>query len=390
MNKVKEAPVPRNLKKFLSLITDQLFCIDDDIVVLTEPQLKKAKFSYDDIQFFLNAMSKHKLYSALKRRYDFNFLPVPKNPITKERMLSSWNWQMGFSDKLIEVRYFIKITSREALYEFCGLPLEERKLRGKTTKRGFKTSDVFIESRSQDQDEDHHILIGDRSGKNEKAHIIVDGKTGEQRVEDGRGEPTDTAPHIETIVTLRDGKKIKTTRSSIEELSSIETGRSDIKNTKEFEVAYNLRFSVLKLRDAIRGVRNPAIWIPEFNTAKKHAKGKNPDLTDEYLEKNSSILVYEMRWEEINKALKELEPNLLAAEVLWGPEIVGLVRGLNKKITELNIALQQNFNPDFRTKNILELHDIIYDIGDSDNFNTEVNEVIKKVDEYIKSKVPSA
>jgi hypothetical protein len=225
MNKAKEAPVPRNLKKFLSLITDQLFCIDDDIVVLTEPQLKKAKFSYDDTQFFLNAMNKHKLYSVLKRRYDFHFISVPKKSETKERLLSSWNWQMMFSEKIIEVRYFIKISSREELYEFCGLPTEERKQKGKTTKNGFKTPEVFIESRSQEGDEDHHILLGDRTGKNEKAHMIIDGKTGEQRVEDNRGEPTDTAQHFETIITLPNGKKVRTTRETLEEIPNNNSSR---------------------------------------------------------------------------------------------------------------------------------------------------------------------
>ncbi len=218
MNKVKEAPVPKNLRKFLALITDQLFYIDDDTVVITEPQLKKAKFSYDDTQFFLNAMNKHKLSSVVTRRYDFHFMPVPKKSDTKERLLTSWNWQMGLPDKFTEVRYFIKIASRDTLYEFCGLPIEERKQRGKTTKNGFKTDEVFIESRSQEGDEDHHILIGNRTGRSEKAHMIVDGKTGEQRVEDNRGEPTDTAKHFETIITLNSGKKVRATRETLEEI----------------------------------------------------------------------------------------------------------------------------------------------------------------------------
>ena len=107
---------------------------------------------------------------------------------------------MGFPEKLIELQYFVKVSSRDSLYDFCGLPLEKRASRGKTTKSRFKTDDLFIESRVQEKDEDQHILLGKRSGKDNKAHMIIDGKTGEQRVEDGRGEPTDTAQHIETII----------------------------------------------------------------------------------------------------------------------------------------------------------------------------------------------
>lgn len=381
MNKVKEAPVPKDFRKFLALITDQLFYIDDDIVVLTEPQLKKAKFSYDDTQFFLNAMNKHNLYSSLTKRYGLNFLPVPKKAETKERLLSAWNWQMGLPDKLIEFQYLIKIASRDALYEFCGLPVERRPVRGKTIKNRHDTDSAFLESRSQG--EDHHILLGDRSGKNQKAHMIVDGKTGEQRVEDGRGEPTDTAPHIETTVTFQDGKRIRTTRTQLEELPSKEHG------SKRAEVAYNLNYSLLKVRDAIKGVRNPAIWNSEFEAARKYSKEKNPENSDEFREKNSSALVYEMRWEEITKALKDLDSNVLAAEVLWGTEVVNLVRPLHKKITELTIALRQHFNPDLRTKDFMELHDTIYNQGhegEEDGFGKEVSDIIKKVDEYLKTK----
>jgi hypothetical protein len=210
--------IPKKLRKFLGLIVDQLFCIEDNIVVLTESELKKAGFSRDDIQFFLNAMEKHGLYSDLTKRYGFNFLPVPKNSQTKERLLRSWNWQMGFPEKFLEFQYFIKISSRDALYKFCGLSVQAAETKGKTTKNRFKTEELFIESRSQG--EDHHILVGDRTGKNEKAHIIVDAKTGEQRVEDGRGEPTDTVPHIETILTLPDGRRVRTTRNSMNEIQT--------------------------------------------------------------------------------------------------------------------------------------------------------------------------
>lgn len=210
---------PKKFIKFLNLIKDQLFYIDDNIVVFTSQELKKAGFSTDDIHFILNALKKYELYSSLRERYGLSFIPIPKKHHTKKRLLKSVNWAMAFPEKMIEYQYFIELVSRDSFYDFYGSPKEDSvsgKKDAKSVKSGFKTASIFIESRSRD--EDQHILLGDRSGKNVKAHMIVDGKTGEQRVEDGRGEPTDTAPHIETTITFSDGKKVKTTREKMEEV----------------------------------------------------------------------------------------------------------------------------------------------------------------------------
>ena len=52
-------------------------------------------------------------------------------------------------------------------------------------------------------------------------------------------------------------------------MRGLATWRKQIKGTKEFDVAYNLNYSVLKLRDAIKHVRNPAIWPSENKIEKK-------------------------------------------------------------------------------------------------------------------------
>jgi len=84
----------------------------------------------------------------------------------------------------------------------------------KTIKKRLETEGLFAESRSQG--EDQHLLIGKKDGTGEKAHIIIDGKSGEIRVEDNQKEPTDLVAKIETILTLPNGKKIRTTREILE------------------------------------------------------------------------------------------------------------------------------------------------------------------------------
>jgi hypothetical protein len=85
----------------------------------------------------------------------------------------------------------------------------------KTIKSRMETEGLFVESRSQG--EDQHLLIGKKDDTPEKAHIIIDGKTGEIRIEDNQQEPIELLRRIETILTLPNGKKIRTSREAVEE-----------------------------------------------------------------------------------------------------------------------------------------------------------------------------
>ncbi len=165
--------------------------------------------------------------------------------------------------------------------------------------------------------------------------------------------------------------------------------RKQIKGTKEFETAYNLHYTVLKLRDAIKHVRNPAIWPSEDYKAIQYFKAKYPERSED-IDSKSHSYVYEMRWEEITTSFTEIESHLLSAEVLWGKDILDLIKPLDKKVGELNIGLKQYFQPEFRTKDYIELHNIIYNQGsenDDDNFSQEVNKIIENIGSYLKPKI---
>ena len=66
------------------------------------------------------------------------------------------------------------------------------------------------------------------------------------------------------------------------------TWRNQIEYTKKHEVADNLHRSLLKLRDAIKHVRNPAIFPSESYEAAKHLKNNYPDLSEEEINKKSA------------------------------------------------------------------------------------------------------
>ena len=55
------------------------------------------------------------------------------------------------------------------------------------------------------------------------------------------------------------------------------TWKKQIKGSKEFEAVHNLHFAMLKLREAIKHVRNPAIWPSESQRAVKFIKERSPE-----------------------------------------------------------------------------------------------------------------
>lgn len=168
------------------------------------------------------------------------------------------------------------------------------------------------------------------------------------------------------------------------------TWKKQIKGSKEFEAAHNLHFAMLKLREAIKHVRNPAIWPSESQRAVKFIKEKSPEKSDEELKKNEHAYVYEMRWQKITDAFTEAESHLLTAEALWGHEIIDLTKPLNKKIRELNINLNQNFAPEMRTKDLMAIHDVIYDKSsetEQDAFSAEISKSIDAIADYLRKKI---
>ena len=67
-----------------------------------------------------------------------------------------------------------------------------------------------------------------------------------------------------------------------------------------------------------------------------------------------------------------------------------LTKPLNKKVRELNINLNQNFAPEMRTKDLMAIHDVIYDKSseaEQDAFSAEVSKYIDAIADYLREKI---
>ncbi len=86
----------------------------------------------------------------------------------------------------------------------------------KTLKKRLTVEGFFVESRAQG--EDQHVFVGKRDGSGKKAHVVIDGGTGEIRIDQKDQPPEEVLNSIETIFTLPNGRKIRSTRKVLEEV----------------------------------------------------------------------------------------------------------------------------------------------------------------------------
>lgn len=70
--------------------------------------------------------------------------------------------------------------------------------------------------KSQIDGEDTHFFIGEKDSSGEKVHLISDGETGELRIDPKDKNPHDLLTKITTVIEVKSGEKIQSTRSSLE------------------------------------------------------------------------------------------------------------------------------------------------------------------------------
>jgi hypothetical protein len=223
--------MPPKTRKFLNIINEKLYrnAPDDAFLIFEEQDFTKAGFAVGEIEEMLVYLKREKVVVNY-RSYSVS-QDVTRLPIKQEEKASRlrWSWRELFAGENSKDRYALELVSRDVFSNFYNpLPgtIPEKHLVEKTIKNRLESEGLFVESRSQG--EDLHLLIGKRTDKGEKAHVIIDGKTGEIRIEDNQKEPTKLVASVEAILTLPSGKKIKTSREAIKEFSKEEEAALEI------------------------------------------------------------------------------------------------------------------------------------------------------------------
>ncbi len=153
--------------------------------------------------------------------------------------------------------------------------------------------------------------------------------------------------------------------------------KKQLKGGTEYELARRYLKAVYKIREAFKYVRNPFISIDEMANAYKEIGVENVDYSDN---RKTNRAVYSLRWKKVMEARTDLDVELLEAEVIWGKDGRLIVEDFNLIINKLYVSLKMFLEE----RDMVPDHEIIYDMGDGDTLNLEINKAIKKIEEFLK------
>lgn len=171
------------------------------------------------------------------------------------------------------------------------------------------------------------------------------------------------------------------------------TWQRQLKGQSEYELSRRILVSLFKYRDAINGVRHPAMWNYEMpNPSEEEAK----DMSQDQIRFYGTSKAYQVRWDKVQEERTSLYADLLEAKAIWGTDLNNLFKTVFDLQHELFIYIRQHLeiiNPDTNRESKEAIQnikknkrDIMYDIStdDPDEYKTELINAIKKIENYLK------
>ena len=183
---------------------------------------------------------------------------------------------------------------------------------------------------------------------------------------------------------------------SIVAVKGLSTWQRQLKGQSEYDLSRRILVSLFKYRDAINGVRNPAMWADEMPIPpEEKTKAMNSDQISFYGTSNA----YQARWDKVQEERTSLYADLLEAEAIWGTELNDLFKVVFDLQHELFTQIRHYLiliNPDLpeAQKNAIEKidknkRDIMYDeLGEKpDEYKSNLIDAIKVIESYLKPKL---
>lgn len=176
--------------------------------------------------------------------------------------------------------------------------------------------------------------------------------------------------------------------------SGLSSWKKQLKGTAEYNLSKRLITGLYSYRDAIKHVRNPALYNHEREMpSQEQVKTMSKDEIDFY----GYSKAYQNRWNKVDEAKKQFYADRLEGEAIWGKEFIDLFKPIPELENELFSALQTNMivrNPesskadkDAWREMSRKKRDVLYDVSNtkkSDEFMSELNDAIGKFEGYLK------
>lgn len=176
-------------------------------------------------------------------------------------------------------------------------------------------------------------------------------------------------------------------------LKGLSTWNRQLKGSVEYDLARRLLKSTYKLRDAMRGVRNPFMTNQEMpEPPLEHGE----DMKYEQIRHYGIEKAYLARWDKVNDIRTELQADMLEGEAIWGADLYPVFKDLFDLHLELfrNVrnyveASNPNINSAIREATQIAMRknrDVLYDMSadEPDEFTKDVTKALGKIEAYLK------
>lgn len=179
-------------------------------------------------------------------------------------------------------------------------------------------------------------------------------------------------------------------------IKGLGTWRRQLKGQSEYELSRRILVTTFKYRDAINGVRHPAMWVYEMPEPNED-EAKN--MSEAGVKYYGMSKAYQNRWEKVHAQRTILYADLLEAEAIWENTINDLFKVIFKLEHELHTCVRHHLElispktSDATKDAILRMEqkkrDVLYDdlSEEPDEFKKDLLIAINSVENYLKPKL---
>ncbi len=179
-------------------------------------------------------------------------------------------------------------------------------------------------------------------------------------------------------------------------MKGLGTWKRQLKGQFEYELSRRILVTLFKYRDAIAGVRHPAMW--GYEIAKPPAE-EMENMSDADTHYYGTSRAYQSRWDRVQTERTSLYADLLQSEVLWGVALKDLFKALFSLEHELMVTIQSYLsmtNPavsEIEKEALRDIsakrRDVMYDDQSEkgDSFRQEFQSALEEIEKYLKPKL---
>jgi hypothetical protein len=176
-------------------------------------------------------------------------------------------------------------------------------------------------------------------------------------------------------------------------LRGLSTWNRQLKGGVEYELTRRILKITYRLREAIKGVRNPVMWAGEMPSPDPQNAAT---MSHEQIRFYGMSKAYQQRWDKVSAVRADLQTELLEAEALWENKLHGLFEPLFKLQHELFVTVHFHVmacNPEeeIETRKAMsdigrKRRDILYDLSGEteDEFSKDLAQAIKSIEAFLK------